>query len=356
MTDIQNSSRTNFAFGILLGCLLVTGNLIAAKRSNAAEPKIAFDVPAMLQAHELIEVGVPPVSPTKIIEVVIPVTSEISPADRDNVKEFRFDLSWNGPAFPIADYGPKSQTVSHIQGTINVDRSDNNNVGFGLNANTDKIEGVTLNANADLSKQTSERSSYKEIPQHHPVIASGTIQRGTGAFFRFHRSRTETLEGGREVVVAWRVKRDWRGGILKVDCRAIGKRKILGAFSEDIDVAKSFIVPICLEGDVAASQIIIDYVAAEQNLRRNWHHRSQPASRSSAEFLLASLNPFPPSSAARIESVPQEWVIQLIESGDDNMLRQFEDQLPQSTAMLAKDFVSLRKSVWELGMQNIHQK
>ena len=173
--------RRSFTFCHIAICCVTM--LALSGRLLAGEPAVVFDVPAMLPVHELIQVGVPPVTHSKIVEIVIPVTVEISPSDREHISEFRFDVSWNGHAFPIEDYGPKSQTDSHIDGTINVDRSDESSVGVGLNGHSDKLEVATLTGNADLSKRSSARQSYKEIPQHHPVIASGTIKRGTGAFF-----------------------------------------------------------------------------------------------------------------------------------------------------------------------------
>lgn len=321
--------------------LLVSGRLIAS------EPAVSFDVPAMLPAHELIPAGVAPVSHNKIIEVIIPVTAEILLSDRENVSEFRFDVSWNGHSFPVADYGPKSQTVSHIDGTVTVDQSDDSTVGIGLNGRSDQLEIATLTGSADLSRRSASRKTYQEIPQHHPVIASGTIERGTGTFFRFHRSRTETLEGGRDVVVAYRVGRDWRGGILKVECRAVGQRKLFGAIPDDIAIGKAFVVPVYIEGDVEANQRARDFVVAEQGLRRHWHRRRQAQPTSAGEIFLAGFHAFAQTSPKK-NVVPLPWVHQLIQSGDDHVFTKVKAALPPSTAAVADQFVSARKHLLEL--------
>ena len=245
------------------------------------------------------------------------------------------------------DYGPKSQTVSHIDGPISVDRSDNTSVGIGLNGQSDKLEFATLTGNADLSKGSSDRKSYKEIPQRYPVIASGTIKRGTGAFFRFHRSRTETLEGGREVVVAFRVGRDWRGGLLKVDCRALGQRKMLGAISQEIDQNKTFMMPVYIEGDVSANGLANEFVDAEQTLRRHWHHRSKAQSKSGSELLLAGFNPFA-FSTSKSSADSDLWMQQLIHSGDHRILRGLENDLAKSTVAVAGKFVRSRENLLDL--------
>ena len=73
--------------------------LVSCQRLLAGEPAVVFDVPAVLPVHELIPVGVPPVTHSKIVEIVIPVTVEISPIDREHISEFRFDIAWNGKLF-----------------------------------------------------------------------------------------------------------------------------------------------------------------------------------------------------------------------------------------------------------------
>ena len=334
--------RRSFTICQIAVCCVVI--LVSREQVFAGEPAVVFDVPAVLPVHELIAVGVPPVTHSKIVEIVIPVTVEISPDDRMNISEFRFDISWSGSSFPIEDYGPKSQTVSHIDGPINVDRSDNSSFGIGLNGQSDKLEFATLTGNADLSKGSSDRKSYKEIPQRYPVIASGTIKRGTGAFFRFHRSRTETLEGGREVVVAYRVGRDWRGGLLKVDCRALGQRKMFGSITHDIDQSKTFMMPVFIEGDVRAKGMAKEFVVAEQTLRRHWYHRSNVQAKSGSELLLAGFNPFAFSTSKTVAAGDQ-WVRELIQSGDDRVLRGLKNDLAKSTVVVAEKFVSSRENL-----------
>ena len=105
---------------------------------------------------------------------------------------------------------------------------------------------MTGSAKADLSQRTGSKLRYQEVPQHEVLVASGTVQRGTGAFFRFHPSKRETLEGGRDLMVAYRVPVNWRGGLLKIECRANGSRKVIGAWRDPIEESRSFIVPLSL--------------------------------------------------------------------------------------------------------------
>jgi len=346
----------------LFHCLFL---LSSASTLLAGNPPVEFDVPAMLSAREIVAPNTAPVSPYKTIEIVVPVTSEIRSADRKHIDEFRFDISWNRKIFPLVDYGPKSKTTSHIDGLIAVEQSRDSGGAISLSANSDKLEVLTLNGKADLSNKKNQRKSFKEIPKHKTLVASGTIKRGTGAFFRFHPSRTETLEGGRDVVIAYRVARDWQGGVLRVECRATGKRKVLGTLTEPINVAEAFIVPLYLDGDQQALAAAAEFVRAEINLKQSWRS-SQTAARptkkphsafrwplmesamesfSLAGFSNGSQRPSPTKSSGQL---PDLWVHRLIQSGDDRYLAQYQAALPNSVQTSAAVFVSARQKLVEL--------
>ena len=339
-------SLRNCPYVVLL-CIVLNGSLL-----YGGEPAIRFDVPALLPVHELIPDGVAPVSEFKVIEIVVPVTSEIRQRDRDNVDEFRFDVSWTRKSFPVADYAPKSQMASRVKGLIKVDKTRDTGGSVSLNGKTDKLEVLSLNSTGDYSNRETDRKSYQEVPQHQTLVASGTIKRGTGTFFRFHPGRTEMLEGGREVIIAWRVARDWTGGVLKVECRATGQRKVFGTLNEPIEVAEAFIVPVYLEGHSSALTAATDVVRAEMKLKQAWQRTRVAKSHSSFRWPLmeSALNAFslPPLDSAGTTSksdLPDQWVHQLIQSGDDRYLYRYESLLPKTVKAPAAVFVSARQTL-----------
>lgn len=334
-----------------------------------APPAVTFDVPAVLPVHELVAEGIAPISRFKIIEMVIPVSAEIRSRDRGNIDEFRFDVVWNQKYFPVVDYGPRSQTASSIEGLISVDESRDSGGGISIGANGDPLELLHLNGKGDLSNRTTNRQTFHEIPQHQAVVASGTIERGTGAFFRFHPSRTETLEGGREVVIAYRVSRQWQGGIVTVKCRASGRRKKFAGFSEPIDVVRSFNVPVYLEGDMASQAIAVDVARSEFGLKKSWAATMTSANgarysygRSAGlpgtdsfqwpslddvaggAFSLAAFAPVEPDSAA----LAQQWFDRLIDSGDERLIEKSPPALTKNVRESARQFVASRKKLQSL--------
>ncbi|MDG1875597.1 MAG: hypothetical protein P8J27_16925 [Mariniblastus sp.] len=302
------------------------------------EPAIKFDVPALIGVKEAIYVeGQIPLGDEKIIEVVIPVTSEVRSRDRGNVAEFRFDIYWNRSVYPVADYVPKTQTVSEIEGLISVEESNDKNAGLGINLSSGYHDVVSGIAKADVSQRTGTKTKYQEVPLHEVLVASGTVQRGTGAFFRFHPSRRETLEGGRDLVVAYRVPQSWRGGVLKVECRADGHRKVIGSWREPFNESLAFVLPIYLEGDDEARQAAISFVRSEQNLRINWKQHKAEETRPTSG-LLGFATPSP-------KTIPDQWMHYLIQSGSDDYLAKYRSRLSPMLADAANDFVAARRDL-----------
>ncbi len=310
-------------------CLLFAGAI-----SNAQESSFEFDVPAMIGVRDILP---SPFANSKTIEVLIPISTVIDSKHRGDVEEFRFDVSWNRSVYPVFDYGPKTQTVSDVEGLLNVEESEKQNTNLNTNISGKPLDLLAANLSTDIGSGSSTRKTFHEIPQHHLLVASGTIDRGTGVFFRFHGSKRDSLEGGRDLILAYRVPSEWRNGILKVECRATGSRRIAGLWNEPFEVGRSFVVPLYLDHDVAALQLAIDFVRAEQGLRKSWIAFEKKMDDSKIRF---------PFGLRQSESeLPEQWPHLLIQSGDDQYLSQYQGYLTQDVAVAAGKFVQVRSSL-----------
>lgn len=335
------SAQDRFIFvPIAMALLFLTA---AACLAAADEQIVAFDAPALVPVNEveIDDCDQAELSSQKIIEIVIPVSSEVASRDRNATDEFRFDVYWNRNVYPLVDYAPKTQTVSDVEGLISVEKSADKNSGIGLNLSSGYQDVLLGTAKLDFSKRTGTKLKYQEVPKHEVLVSSGTVQRGTGAFFRFHPSKRNTLEGGRNLVVAYRVPQAWRGGVIKVECRANGQRKIVGSWREPFEESRAFVVAVYLEGDDQARQAAEDFVRSEQGLRQNWRrHQDGPRQNSGGIFGFVT----PPSSKS---SLPSQWVHHLIQSGADDYLRKYRSSLPDDLAEAADRFVIARRDLFE---------
>lgn len=325
--------------------LLLTANKGTVKAvqwsTSSKNDWVHFDVPAILGAEEYIYDSSSAESKLRTILVTLPVTAEIRKDQGVSPTAFRFDVSWNRNAFPLVDYGPRTQTISEVAGTVSVDRFVEKNSNIGLNVNGSFPPFATGSALAGHGGRSGEKVRYDEIPQHDILIASGTIKRGTGAYFRFHPSRAETLEGGREVFLMFQVPKSWRGGVLQVECTAVGSKKNL-AWNETVEFKRAFVLPIYLESDEEVLEKAMEFANREQQLRRSWsRYRSQVTSpTSSAPFQ----GFFTGQKNKSKTNIPDDWVHILIQASDDP-LKRYKNQLPHDLANAATEFVESRTSL-----------
>ena len=320
-----------------------------SETASADQPAIKFDVPALVCVSERIDpklglANMPDNHPSneKVVEVVIPISTEVRANDRENVEEFRIDVYWNRNAYPMTDYGPRTQTTSEVEGLVSVETSDDRNAGLGFNL-IGKTVGATGTAKAELSNRQGTTKRYQVVPDHEVLVASGSVQRGTGAFFRFHPSQRETLEGGRELILAYRVPKSWKGGVLKIECRATGSRKVFGAWKDTFDESRAFLVPVHLEGDELARRAAIEFVQSEQDLRGNWMRYE--STRKKNPSLMATFATNPPLNELNL---PEDWAHHLIQSGRDEYYQKYQDRLPTSLHSPATEFVEARKALFAM--------
>lgn len=323
---------------VLVWWFLVLGASVAL-----AEEPIQFDVPVVVEAckvpSELDE------SQERLIEIVIPVSTLISGRDRDLVNEFNFQVHWNRNVYPLVDYAPRTQMQSDVQGLIAVEKQHDRSTSFGVNGNGQVENLVNLKANIGASERNSETLRFDRIPDQEILVASGTIHRGTGAFFRFHPSKHVSLEGGRDLIVTFRVPTHWRGGVLRVVCSAEGRRKVFAGLTEPVNAARTFIVPTYLKGDDQARQTAIEYVQSELELRRSWASYRSKVDAASDNLMTR----FEKALGQKKDySVPAGWASELIESGGDRALARYERALPASLRQLANNFSNTRNSLYAL--------
>lgn len=301
------------------------------KRRVAAKPAVQFrqsSVPLLSTDHSRD-------SQVRLIQVTLPVTGEIRNT-KTTVESFRFDVYWNRISYPLLDYAPRTQTASKYATSISIESKDDQQRGVGLKlaAQHDSLINASLDGQWANNNQTTRR--FEEHPQHDVLVASGTSHRGTGAFFRFHPSRLETLEGGRELAMVFCVPESWRCGILKVECKANGSKKSF-AWKEEFELGRAYIVPVYLHGDAEARVAATELIQAEQQLR-GICDRLLPAKRPASIWKISE-----PSSR-----IPSNWVHYLIQSGSDDHLESYRSQLPSKIIDAAEVFVAKRQALLQL--------
>lgn len=334
-------------WSILLAALLLPG--VVSSSAVASESIVRFDVPSLLPAVTRGGVTADPASDVSsadlmIIEVTVPVTTEIGFGDRENIQQFRFDIGWNRYGYPLVDYAPRTQTTSHIDGSIEHETTRDRAANFGVSVNSGNHWVLSGAGKAELVRHDENTTRYNEVPQHDVLLASGTTNRGTGAFFRLHRSRKETLEGGRDLHLAFRVPADWRAGLLDVKCRAVGTRKSFGGWTEPIEIEKSFVLPVYLESDADARDRAVNLVRIERSLLRHWDRVQQTQPSTGIESTVRSFFGTKSVGSEMSRTSSDAWLQDLMHDRDRGQAR----GLPRSVAAAVGQYEEARNELLKL--------
>lgn len=334
-------AANRFLPGLLAGLLVLAATTVVAQQTES----VRFDVPAILEACELHQGEILQAVPDeRLIEIVLPVSCWISPEDRDIYTEFRFDVHWNRSVYPLVDYSPRTLMQSSINGVVAVEHQFEKSLKAGVDAKT-VFADVQPSARLEGGLRNSDTTRYEEIPQHEMLLASGTIHRGTGAFFRYHPSRQFALEGGREVRLLYRVPLSWRGGIMRIVCQADGHRKKFAGYTDPVTETAAFIMPVYLKGDSSARNIAAEYVRIEHQLRAVWSEHLRTMESAKPKTLLAH---FQNRGVPTGGGLPATWASDLIQSPLDDQLERDRKLLPASVRMASEDLVAVRQKLVQL--------
>lgn len=337
---MAQASSISFSVVVFVTFYFLPPNLLPA------DTPVTFDVPAIISAStDAVDASNTKPAAEKSIQIVVPVSTEIAVGAKEQIEAFRFDVYWNRSGFLVTDYEPRSETFSDISGEVLIETSEEENAAGGVHLQGGFKTAVTGNASVDVGTRESTRKKYSRRAQQEILIASGTSHRGTGAFFRFHRSSQELIEGGRELKIKFEVPAAWRAGVLRVDCYATGSREVFRNWSEPYKHARTFVVPVFLADDVQAKAAATEFAQAEQRLRLTWQDFRSKKSKSNFPTLPVI---FTPNPVARDRELPSQWVHYLIQSGNDAYLEKYQARLPKTVASSAEKFVVARRSLMRM--------
>ena len=324
--------------------VVVWWSLVVMTSFAIANDEIRFDVPVLVEASKVPS----PLDEAneRLVEISIPVSTLVID-DKVALRGFNFDVHWNRNIYPLVNYAPKTSTQTEIDGNISVEQNQERSVDVGLNSSASVAPFGTLTGNASTRSRNAQTLRFKKIPEHQLLVASGTIQRGTGAFFRFYPSKQFTLEGGRELSVTFRVPQTWRGGVMRVVCSADGSRTVFAGIREPVSVTRTFIVPTYLKGDEEARQIAVSYAQNEIALRRDWTGYRERLEAARPTDLLSKIETALAGNP-KDQFLDAGWATELIESGTDRLLVRHQRGLPELVRESAVEFVESRQMLYSL--------
>jgi len=236
----------------------------------AGEPRVRFDMPGMIAAHDVTPLEFASANPgEKLVEVVLPISSLIGAEGDDRLLQFIYRLESPHSAFEVVDFLPKTTLTTRFASPIGHQRSQEQTNQLGLSLTGNYPPFVSSTGNAGTSTKTSSSVRYELLPPLELLAASGTMERGSGVFFKLKPSPRTSLEGSKDFAMVLRVPANWRGDCLWVTCEALSHSRSALSFESSTNRQRSeFVVALYLNGDEEAKRAATRLFREEQSLRR----------------------------------------------------------------------------------------
>ncbi|WP_182868763.1 hypothetical protein [Stieleria mannarensis] len=247
--------------------LLITTHTLGSVDALADDPKIQFDMPAVVVAQDTSlagqgrEVSVQLVLSSLIAGRVDVASQNAPPIDHLLVRcRMRERL-------PVIDFSPKTELQSDFAGPISVTNKDEQSDSVGLS-----LDGVVPHVGAahfgaDDSRKRSDSTQFQRQAPVQAVIASGTTDRGRGVYFKFRWTTQQVLEGEKLFRVSFAVPESWRGGLLEVSVTAHGiDQSLFGSSKLRPRASQDFVVAVHQQGDLEAADIALRLAQLDRKL------------------------------------------------------------------------------------------
>ena len=283
----------------------------------------------------------------KLIQARLQVSALVFQGQAEHISEclYRFEnptdtLQPSGAA-QVVDYLPRTTMDSNVAGNIRVQRSNEGDKQLSLNVGGN-VELAHGSLGASRSKSTRSALEYELLPPQEMVAAVGTTGRGTGVYFKLHRTPQISLEGSRDFVITLRVPANWRGGHLRAACQAMQRS---GDLAQTIG-SGAFVIPLYLDGDADAKQRAQALSGAENRLYALARRHGEEIRRRSQPTIVHEL-------ALADPRIPQTWLYDVLQNAVGHGRHfSFERHLPDSLRQAINEYRLAKQQLSSLVLQS----
>jgi hypothetical protein len=245
-------------------CLVMLAVVAVAPRCKIARgTEVAFDLPSSIECRDVTPANFATANPTlKVVEAKVRISARLVEGTPAEIVEFFYVLR-TARAMRVKDYLPNTKLESAVaEDHIEVTDATENGKTTAAEAQV-LLNPFGLGGSHSQSSKKSESSHYKQIAAKDLVLASGTIDREHGVFFRLRPSRTDSLEGGKEFAVVAIVPKGWRGGLCTISCTAKANKRSMVSTSIVPSGSEQTQIGMYLAGDLDAAGLAEDLRLAQ---------------------------------------------------------------------------------------------
>lgn len=222
----------------------------------AADVKVAFDIPSKVECRDVTPEKCAAAHPTmKVIEARFRISASFVDGEETSAVDFVYMISSPDMRLKVLDFLPNTTLESWTaEDRIEVtDSTESSDAVTGEARVTYSL--LSLGGTLNQSNKKTESNHYQKLAPKHLVLASGTVNRGNGVFYKLRPSHDVSLEGAKEFVMLCIVPKRWRGDWCTVVCSARANKKSVVSSNVAISGIEQAHVGLYLAGDDEASDL-----------------------------------------------------------------------------------------------------
>ena len=320
-------SRSVSANFLLMLLVFTSGTL----RADSVRTTVTFDTSYLVVCRDVTTPKANESHPSeKLIEAKFEISSLVHERSEE-LLELLYRIESPRLVVRVVDYLPRTKLDTAYAGNVSVDRGNESSRSLGAGVAGNYQPTLSGNVSASRGNKDTTKYHYELLPPLELVAASGTLRRGTGAYFKIKASPRVALEGSRQFVIVMRVPQARRADYVRVSCEALGGGRG-GAYSFG---RSRFLVALYMDGDLEARDAAATFVLAERRLR-------SIAAAKQREISLRSFPSFPFRVVRALSvvdpKIPDDWLDQIMSCPPDADPSDFLDHLPQEVLAAAQKY------------------
>lgn len=261
----QVSRRLNLAMFATKSLLPLAALTICLPSSQARAAQVDFDLPASIECRDVTPPGFAAGDYLKVIEGKLRISARVLDGAESDIVDFVYEIRNTDRRLRFQDYLPNT-TLESAVAEDQIEVKDSTEKASTASADVHVVYKIlSLGGTLSQSTKDSEANCYRQIAPKELVVASGTIEREHGVFFRLRPSRAASLEGAKEFSFLATVPKQWRGDVCVINVSARVKK---GSFWSDSVVnsgSRELQVGLYLAGDVEGAELAEELTRAHEN-------------------------------------------------------------------------------------------
>jgi hypothetical protein len=214
---------------------------------------ITFDLPSSVECRDVTTKDFAVANPNlRQIEAKVRISARQTEGAIAAIVQFDYEIRV-GRTIRVIDYQPKTLLESSVaQDQIEITAAAEDSQADGVDAHVN-YKPLLFGGSHNTTAKKSEAKHFKQMASQDVVLASGTVAREHGVFFRVRASRVAAFEGSHDFVLTVAVPRGWRADVCQISCIARVTKQSMMTSSESSSGGIQTSVGMYLVGDAEAA-------------------------------------------------------------------------------------------------------